>query len=118
MTKVTQNRKLRIKRRVRAKIIGKTDRVRLTVYRSNKHIYVQVIDDKKRATIANSSDHILESKEAKMTKTDKAKKAGLILAEKLKKLEIKKAVFDRGNYKYAGRVKALCEGIREGGIEV
>lgn len=90
---------------------------KIIVFRSNKKIYAQVIDDKKRNTIVSENDFKLNSSE-KMTKTQRAKKVGLKLAEKLLKLNIDRLVFDRRHYQYAGRVKALIEGVKEGGVRI
>lgn len=101
-------------KRIRAKILGTADRPRLCVFRSGKHIYVQLIDDEKNKTILTVSD--LKFKKNRGTKIEKAKKAGKLIAEKAKDLKIEKVVFDRGGYKYHGRVKAVAEGAREGGL--
>jgi len=98
-------------RRVRAKIFGKKEKPRLCVFRSQKHIYAQLIDDEKGKTIVSTSD--LEMKKIK----DKAKEVGKLIAKKAKDLKIEKVVFDRGGYKYHGRVKALAEGARAGGLK-
>jgi large subunit ribosomal protein L18 len=86
------------------------------VFRSNKHIYAQVIDDTKGHTLAAASDG--EVSVAKATKTKIALAVGELLAQKVQKAGIKKVVFDRGPYKYHGRVKALAEGLRKGGLEL
>lgn len=114
MVKVNLNKKIAKKRRIGSKIKGTADRPRISVFRSNKYIYAQAIDDEKRITIASSSSLKL----AKERKTDQAKKVGLDLGEKLLKKNIKEAVFDRNIYVYKGRVKAVAEGLRESGIEV
>jgi len=101
---------LREKRRVRirAKIKGTKNRPRLSVFRSSKHIYAQLIDDEKGETLAAALGG---------SNVRTAGEVGKVLAEKALKLKIKKVVFDRGGYKYHGRVKALAEGAREGGLE-
>lgn len=111
-------------RRVRAKIFGSASRPRLNVFRSNKYIYLQAIDDGLRKVIFSLSDAKNFSEKGKkdkradkITKTDKAKIAGKEFAEKLKSLNIFEAVFDRGGYKYHGRVKAAAEGAREAGLK-
>lgn len=106
----------RIKRqkRVREKVRGSKDSPRLSVFRSNRYIFAQAIDDTKGETIASISEK--NSKE-KITKSERAKKLGLLFAEKLKKLKINHVIFDRGAFKYHGRVKALAEGLREGGLK-
>jgi len=99
--------------RIRAKIAGTAERPRLVVFRSLKFNYAQLIDDVKKITIASISD--AESKDG--TKTEKAKTVGIELAKKAKDLKIEACVFDRNGYKYHGRVKAIAEGAREGGLQ-
>jgi large subunit ribosomal protein L18 len=98
---------------IRKTLMGSTERPRVTVFRSNNHIYAQVIDDVKHVTLASASD-------AKITKkakpADIAKEVGKELGEKILKAKIEKVVFDRRGYKYHGRVKALADGIREAGV--
>ncbi len=105
----------RRKLRIRSKIMKLTDRDRLTVHRSNQHIYTQIVD-KKGNVIASASDKDIDTKE-KMTKTQKAKSVGKLVAERAVAKKIKTIVFDRSGYKYHGRVKALAEGAREGGLD-
>ncbi|MBI2621896.1 MAG: 50S ribosomal protein L18 [Candidatus Levybacteria bacterium] len=109
-----KNRQLRRKVRIRSKISSNKDRLRLSVYRSNKHLFVQLIDDVKGNTLLGVSDKSLKDGG---TKTERAKALGLLLASKLKIKKIKKIVFDRGSYAYHGRVKSIAEGLREGGVE-
>jgi len=90
---------------------------KIIIFRSNRKIYAQVMDDKKRNTVVSESDFKVNGAE-KMTKTEKAKQVGLKLAERLLKLKINRLVFDRRHYRYAGRVKALIEGVREGGVKI
>jgi len=121
MKNINRNRRLRRKLRVSANIFGSGERPRISVFRSNRYIYAQAIDDEKRCTLASSSSLVLKKNkkiDKKMTKKEEAKVVGLDLAEKLKKLGIKKAVFDRSWYHYHGRVAALADGLREGGIEI
>lgn len=106
----------RRKKRVRAKILGKKDRPRLSVFKSLKHIYCQLIDDERGETLVSASDLELKLKK-KMKKVEIAKEVGKLIAKKAKELKIEKVVFDRGAYKYHGRVKALAEGAREGGLK-
>ena len=105
--------------RVRKKISGTSERPRLDVYRSNSHIYAQVIDDTTGTTLASAST--LETEVAKqvadMTKTDAAKTVGKLVAERAAAKGIKTVVFDRGGYLYTGRVLALAEAARESGLE-
>ena len=109
------NKGLRIKRhnKVRKRIIGTKDRPRLSVFRSNQHIYAQIIDDQTGKTLAAVADLNLD----KMQKSKKAYEVGKKLAEKAQKLKIKKVVFDRGGFLYHGRVAELGKGAREGGLE-
>ena len=100
--------------RIRSKITGTAERPRLVVFRSLNHIYAQVIDDTKGIILVSSSD--LKTK-TKGKKTDKAKDIGMAIAESAKSKKIEKVVFDRNGYKYHGRVKALAEGAREGGLQ-
>ena len=100
--------------RIRNKISGTPDRPRLAVYRSNKSIYCQLIDDLNGVTLASSSSvHI----GAKGTKIDQAKEVGKAIAEKAKAAKIENVVLDRGGYLYHGRVKSLADGAREGGLQ-
>ncbi|WP_448871081.1 50S ribosomal protein L18 [Desulfobulbus propionicus] len=109
-------RKKRVQR-IRVKIFGTSERPRLRVFRSNKHIYAQIIDDTQHKTlIAMSTDHKEFQSEEVANKCDQAKKVGLLIAAKAKSAGIDKVVFDRGGYIYHGRVKALSEGAREGGL--
>lgn len=107
------DKKLRRQVRTRNKIKG-TDRVRVSVYRSNKYIFAQLIDDVKNVTVVGLSEKALKTKG---TKSEKAKALGLMLAEKAKEKKISKLVFDRGSYAYHGRVKNVAEGLREGGMD-
>lgn len=100
--------------RTRGKIRGIGDRPRLSVFRSNNFIYGQIINDEKGETLLGISEKVLTDK--KMTKTEKAKELGKVLAENAKKKKINKVVFDRGGYGYHGRIKAFAEGAREGGL--
>jgi len=112
--KVNLDKKLRKKRRIGSKIEGNANRPRVSVFRSNRYIYAQAIDDEKRVTLAAFSS----LKMGKMKKIEQAREVGKKLAKILKSKKINKVVFDRNVYVYKGRVKALAEGLREGGIEV
>ena len=101
--------------RIRAKIQGTKDKPRLNVFRSLKHVYLQLIDDQNGKTLVAANDSELKSKKGK--KSEKAKEVGKLLAQKALAKKIKKVVFDRAGYKYLGRVKAAAEGAREGGLE-
>lgn len=90
------------------------NKLRLSVFRSNKHIYAQIIDIDKAHTIASISDKEIKFAE---TKTGKAREVGRKLADKMKKFRAGAIFFDRGRFAYKGRVKALCEGAREGGLK-
>ncbi len=109
--------KARLKRhlRVRAKVSGTSDRPRLNVYRSAKHIYAQLIDDVKGVTIVSAST-LEKSFEGSGGNKEAAHKVGLSIAQKAKDAGITQVVFDRGGYLYHGRVKELAEGAREGGL--
>ncbi len=102
-------------RRVRKTVIGTSDRPRLCVYRSNRHIFAQIIDDGTGKVIFGASDIGLPAAKGK-NKTEQAKEVGKHLAEQAKTKKIGKVVFDRGGRLYHGRVKALAEGAREGGL--
>lgn len=97
------------------------NRLRLAVFRSNKALYVQIVDDVKGETLVAASEKDLKKvaklKSNKVTKTERARMVGEILAQKAQKKGIKKVKFDRRSYKYHGRVKALAEGARKGGLE-
>lgn len=99
--------------RVRGKIFGTKRRPRLSVFRSGKHISAQLIDDEKGETLASASDLGLKGG----AKTERAQAVGEELAKRALKLKIKKIVFDRGGYRYHGRIKAVAEGARKGGLK-
>ena len=109
-------RRQRIKRGIRKKIYGTTERPRLSVYRSNTEIYAQIIDDDRRLTLASCSSRIKDIKGAG-AKVDQSKVVGQKLAERAKEAGVHTVVFDRNGYLYHGRVKALAEGAREGGLK-
>lgn len=109
-----EGRRLRIKRRIRKKIAGTAERPRLSVYRSNKQIYGQLINDELGVTLAAFGSDKLE---AKQTKLEQAKAVGLGLAEKAKAAGLESVVFDRNGYLYHGRVQAFAEAAREGGLK-
>lgn len=138
-----QEKRYRRHKRVRSKVFGTAALPRLCVFRSNKYIYAQLIDDKKGHTILSSSDLELQKSRLRRgsggrakvksqkhapshpskvrigagSKVDIAKEVGKLIAKKALKKKIEKVVFDRGGYKYHGRVKALAEGAREGGLK-
>lgn len=103
-------------RRVRAKIFGNAQRPRLCVFRSNQHIYAQLINDNKGVTMASASDLGLP-KAGKKTRTETARMVGLSLAKKAGEQKIVQAIFDKGSYKYHGIIKAMADGAREGGLK-
>jgi large subunit ribosomal protein L18 len=106
--------RLKRRRRVRAKITGTAERPRISVFRSNRGVFAQLIDDESGRTLAavNWTEDDLKS----LKRMEQASKAGQLLAERAKAAGIETAVFDRGGYQYHGRVKALAEGAREGGL--
>lgn len=115
MKRTKQQSRQRIHLRVRKKISGTPERPRLSVYRSNKAIYCQIIDDSKGHTLVAASS--AENGKTSGNKTEQAKSVGQLIAEKAKSAGIETVVFDRGGYLYHGRVKALAEGAREGGLK-
>lgn len=107
-------------RRVRKNITGTTERPRLTVFRSAEHIYAQIIDDTTARTIASASttDREVKAKFAGgMSKSDKCKLVGQVLAERAKSAKVNSVAFDRNGFLYHGRIKALAEAAREGGLD-
>lgn len=105
----------RRKIRIRAKISGTAARPRLVIYRSLNHHYAQLIDDEKSLTLVSASD--LKEKKNTEKRVDRAKKIGLEIAKLAKEKKITTCVFDRNGFKFHGRVKAIAEGAREGGLE-
>jgi large subunit ribosomal protein L18 len=110
-------RREKIKFRVRKKISGTGARPRLSVFRSNNDIYVQLIDDETSKTLASASSRDKDILAQKVTKSEKSKLVGAAIARKAGELGLKDVVFDRGGYLYHGRVKAVAEGAREGGLK-
>jgi large subunit ribosomal protein L18 len=106
--------RLRRRRRVRARIRGSAARPRISVFRSNRGIFAQLIDDDAAVTLASVS--WTEPELRKLGPLEQAKKAGELLADRAKKAKVEECVFDRGGFRYHGRVKALAEGAREGGL--
>ena len=117
MTKVKNYRRDRIRKRIRKIISGSLEYPRLSVFRSNKEIYVQLIDDSNGSTIAASSSSDKNFAKSKANKTEIASLVGKDIAEKAIKKGIKKVSFDRSGYLYHGRVKSLADGAREGGLK-
>lgn len=110
---ITKQRQLR-KKRVRARVAGSASRPRLSVYRSNKHMYAQIIDDNSGKTFAQASDKSFKG----ASKTEKAHTLGKEIAKLAKAKKVQSVVFDRAGYQYHGRVKAVAEGAREGGLQL
>jgi large subunit ribosomal protein L18 len=106
--------RLRRRRRVRAKIRGTAERPRLSVFRSNRGIQAQLVDDDKGHTLASVS--WVEGELKPLGRMEQAKRAGELLAERAKAAGVEECVFDRGGYRYHGKVKALADGAREGGL--
>jgi large subunit ribosomal protein L18 len=111
-----EQRRLKRRRRVRAKIVGTAERPRISVFRSNRGIMAQLIDDDAGRTLA--AVQWTEADLRSLKPMEQATQAGKTLAERAKAAGIERAVFDRGGYQYHGRVKAFAEGVREGGVAV
>jgi large subunit ribosomal protein L18 len=116
MDKLIKRQKIRY--RIRKKVAGSSDKPRLSVFRSNSEIYAQLIDDNNGKTIAAASSRDKDIAAQKVTKTEKSKLVGLAIARKATELGISKVVFDRGGNLYHGRVKAIAEAAREGGLQL
>ena len=114
-TKLVQRQKIRY--RIRKKIAGTASKPRLAIFRSNKDIYAQLIDDDKGFTLASASSRDKDIAAQKTTKTEKSKLVGAAIARKAKELGIETIIFDRGGNLYHGRVKGVAEGAREGGLQ-
>jgi large subunit ribosomal protein L18 len=120
-----QEKRLRRHKKIRAKMFGTKEKPRLCVFRSAKHIYVQLIDDDKNKTIISAKDAEIKNLKSKSQKEEnkmsakiaKAFELGKIIASKALEKKIEKVVFDRGGYQYHGRIKAVAEGAREGGLK-
>jgi len=110
---IKTEKRARIKRKIRAKIFGTAQKPRLSVYKSNKNIYAQLIDDSAQKTIFSASD----IKENKGTKKDRAALVGKLVAEKAVSLKIKEIVFDRNGFNYTGRIKLLADSARDAGLK-
>jgi len=107
------DKRIRLKKKIRAKMAGTVERPRLSVFRSNKFIYAQVINDAKGATLVSASD----VKMAKGTKTERAKEVGKMIAEACKTAKIESIVFDRNGFKYTGRIKLVADVARANGLK-
>ena len=110
-------RRVRIKQRIRKTISGTPERPRMTVYRSNKQIYVQLVDDLNGKTIVSASSADKTIADDKVKKIEQAKKVGDLIAEKAKAAGVNEVVFDRNGYLYHGRVKSLGDAARKGGLK-
>ena len=104
--------------RLRKKVVGTESRPRLVVTRSARHVFVQVVDDSKGHTLASASTMETELRGLPVDKTAKARKVGELVAERARKAGVDAVVFDRGGSRYAGRVAAIAEGAREGGLNL
>ena len=109
--------RLRRHRRVRKKVAGTAERPRLAVYRSNRHMVAQLIDDREGRTLAAASTHEADTRRGPTGNKDGAAQVGKLLAERAKAAGFTSVVFDRGGFRYHGRVAALAEAAREGGLE-
>jgi large subunit ribosomal protein L18 len=116
MALTKRNKRLRIKMRVRSKVRGTAERPRLSVYRSNKQIYAQIIDDNSGRTLAAASSLKMDDAQS-VAKVEQAAMVGKAIAEQAKNAGIETVVFDRNGYYYHGRVKSLAEAAREGGLK-
>jgi large subunit ribosomal protein L18 len=114
--KTKNDKRRKLHKKIRAKVFGTAETPRLAVWKSNRFIYAQLINDDENKVIVSASD-IKTYLDAKINKVESAKKIGLEIAELGKKLKIKKIVFDRGGFPYKGRVASLAAGAREGGLE-
>ena len=112
-----ENRRLKLKQRVRKVVTGTAERPRMTVFRSNKEVYVQLVDDLAGKTLISASSREKGIAANKVTKTEQAKLVGKLAAERAIEAGISAVVFDRNGYLYHGRVKALADSAREGGIK-
>jgi len=112
-TNIKAEKRARLHKKIRTRVSGTAECPRLAVFRSNRYMYAQLIDDVLAVTVASASDISLDGK---MTKVERATTVGKKLAEEAKKKNITTVVFDRGGFSYRGRVQALADGAREGGL--
>jgi large subunit ribosomal protein L18 len=110
-------RRTRIKKRIRKVISGNTERPRMSVYRSNKQIYVQLIDDLTGNTLVSASSKVKEIADQKVNKIEQARLVGKLIAEKAASKSITEVKYDRNGYLYHGRIKSLADAAREGGLK-
>ena len=115
-TSMKRNHRITRHKRIRAKISGTRKKPRLAVFRSRKYLWLQIIDDEKGRTLVAVSDREIKSKKS-LTKTERAGQVAELLAKKVKEKGIREVVFDRGGFKYHGRIKALAEALRQQGIK-
>jgi large subunit ribosomal protein L18 len=113
-TNIKTEKRARLHKKIRSRVTGTAERPRLAVFRSNRYMYAQLIDDVLAVTVASASDIALTGT---MTKVQRATTVGKKLAEEAKKKKITSVVFDRGGFSYRGRVQALADGAREGGLQ-
>jgi large subunit ribosomal protein L18 len=111
-----EQKRLRRRRRVRAKVVGTAARPRLSVFRSNRGVFVQLVDDEAGRTLASASWTEVDVRS--LGRMEQATRVGALLAERAKAAGIERAVFDRGGYQYHGRVKAIADGAREAGLAI
>ncbi len=113
---IKSEKRIRRHKRIRSRVIGTKDRPRLCVFRSNQHIYAQLIDDDKAKILLSASDKDLKVKRGEK-KYDVSKEVGKLIAKKAIEKKIEKVIFDRGGIVFHGRIKALADGAREGGLK-
>ncbi|MFA6922951.1 MAG: 50S ribosomal protein L18 [Bacteroidales bacterium] len=118
MALTKEERRFRIKKRIRKVVKGTTERPRLVVFRSNKETYAQIVDDTTKKTLTSVSSREKNILAAKGTKTEKAKFVGKLIAEKASEIGIKNVVFDRNGFLYHGRIKAVADAARENGLKI
>lgn len=118
-TALKLHRQARRKKSVRKHIVPSPDRLRMSIFRSSSHIYAQIIDDVKGVTVASAStnDSEVRAKVAGLSKTESSKLVGTVLAQRAQAANISRVAFDRNGFLYHGRVKALADGAREGGLD-
>lgn len=115
--KERKNNRVKRKLKIRSRVFGNSETPRLSIFRSNSHIYAQVIDDEKAKTIVDFSSQKLDSKKG-INKVQESFEVGKEIAKKALEMKVKSVVFDRNGYRYHGRVKALADGAREGGLKL
>lgn len=113
-TNIKTEKRARLHKKIRSRVSGTAERPRLAVFRSNRYMYAQLIDDVKGITLVSASDLSLSDK---MNKVERARTVGKTLAENAKKVEISSVIFDRGGFSYRGRVQALADAAREAGLQ-